>query len=287
VSGYLEVAYPESRSDIYQSDVNVGDENDPRSIVLNYVHDGAYVLDAGCACGDLGVALKRYKQATIVGMEHDSGAIALALTKDAYEEIHQVDLNNFDSMFFEQYYGKFDYIVFGDVLEHLYEPHIALDKFKGLLKPTGSFLISFPNTSHASIKLNLLINDWTYTDAGLLDKTHIRFFTYKSIASFLADMELQIDDMQYTSFNKKGVQPSMPWKNLPYFVSVFVYSDPASFVWQYVVKATRSPSFIPRTHLFESNLSKLRIKWSLATKSLKANMRKAAFIAPLICSLRS
>jgi len=266
-----------ARSDIYQQDVNIADKNNPRSIVCDYVHDGAYILDVGCACGDLGVALKRYKHATVVGMEYNTESISLALTKNAYSKIYQLDLNNFDIKNFEQYYGKFDYIVFGDVLEHLLNPKEVLEKFTIFLKENGRFLISFPNIAHASIKMSLLTNDWTYTDAGLLDETHIRFFTYKTIAKFLAELGLQIIEVNYTSIGRAGHQPGRPWKKIFRPLLIFIYKDPHSFVMQYVLNIAKTSVFCNIMNLHDHNLSKLQIRWSTMTKAMKRNIWKSSY----------
>ena len=68
-------------------------------------------------------------------------------------------------------------IVFGDVLEHLLDPATVLTSSLELLRPGGSIVISIPNVAHGAVRLALLQGRWNYTDTGLLDKTHIRFFT--------------------------------------------------------------------------------------------------------------
>ena len=140
------------------------------------------VLDVGCACGDLGVALKEHRNATMFGLEYNQGSIDIALETEAYEEIHQFNLDDITENSFPQYKGKFDYVVCGDVLEHLRNPMYSLNILKSYLKEDGRIIASIPNVAHMSIKSNLLVNDFTYTPLGLLDETHIHLFTHKSIA---------------------------------------------------------------------------------------------------------
>ncbi len=277
----------DDRAAIYQRHIDLSDKDDERSIIYDYIEKNSVVLDVGCACGDLGVVLKGKKQCRVIGMEYNKQSIEIALANGAYGAIHNIDLNCFDINDFKHYFSEFDHIVFGDVLEHIYYPHVVLEQFKKLLKPTGSFLISFPNIAHASIKTNLLINDWTYTKTGLLDETHIRFFTYKSIAYFLANLELKIIRAQYTSYNRKGMQPNKPWKKLPWPITLFVYSDPHSFVLQYVLQIKSSESSCAGAELQNHNLSRLRIQWPAAAQGIKRNMRGASLFAPFLCGLRA
>lgn len=70
---------------------------------------------------------------------------------------------------------SFDYIIFGDVLEHLYDPWKTLENMHRLLKPGGKILASIPNIMHYSVINELLDGKWKYADAGILDRTHVRF----------------------------------------------------------------------------------------------------------------
>lgn len=102
---------------------------------------------------------------------------------------------------------KFDYIIFGDVLEHLKYPYSLLEKFKNYLSEKGKFIISLPNVAHACVKSNLLIDNFNYTKYGILDDTHLRFFTYKTIAKEFANINLYIDMCFHTFGYKEEMQP--------------------------------------------------------------------------------
>ncbi|MEG2295981.1 MAG: class I SAM-dependent methyltransferase, partial [Oscillospiraceae bacterium] len=94
---------------------------------------------------------------------------------------------------------KYDYIVFLDVLEHLYNPMDILIKCKGFLKDNGSILLSVPNIAHNSIIINLINNKFEYTKLGLLDDTHIRFFAYDTVCKM-------VEDSGYCAIEKKALQ---------------------------------------------------------------------------------
>ncbi|MBK7722248.1 MAG: methyltransferase domain-containing protein [Austwickia sp.] len=132
------------------------------------------VLDVGCGAGALGAALKRERPGVhVVGLEYVAEAVELARTR--LDEVHQVDLNTLDDLFAPE---PFDTIVFADVLEHLLDPEATLRALLSVLSPEGCIVASIPNVKHWSVLLPLLVNDrFTYTAAGLLDRTHVHLFT--------------------------------------------------------------------------------------------------------------
>jgi len=75
---------------------------------------------------------------------------------------------------------RFDVVLCGDVLEHLKRPDLALAKIRECLKDDGRLVVSIPNVAHASVRLQLLLGSFWYTSVGLLDETHLRFFTLDS-----------------------------------------------------------------------------------------------------------
>ena len=134
------------------------------------------VLEVGCACGATSLKIKDlYPNAEIYGIEinKDSASIASKFMNIETYNIEEVDLN------YEEKY--FDYIIFADVLEHLYNPKLVLEKVNKYLKDDGSIITSIPNIMHYSVIMDLLNGNFTYTDAGILDRTHIRFFTLNEI----------------------------------------------------------------------------------------------------------
>ena len=92
--------------------------------------------------------------------------------------------------------SEFDAIVAADVLEHLKDPLEALNRLRPFLKPDGFFVISVPNVAHGSVRLALLSGDFEYADIGLLDSTHLRFFTRETLEKLLDDAELGLVEMR-------------------------------------------------------------------------------------------
>jgi 2-polyprenyl-3-methyl-5-hydroxy-6-metoxy-1,4-benzoquinol methylase len=88
----------------------------------------------------------------------------------------------------------FDCIVFADVLEHLRDPWSTLKRYLQLLKPRGEIVVSIPNVRNIALLYNLVLRGrWHYEDSGLLDRTHLRFFTRVEILELLADAGLEIE----------------------------------------------------------------------------------------------
>lgn len=134
------------------------------------------VLEVGCACGATLIRIKDlYKNANIYGVEYNLNA-----AKIAGKNVKLLGYNiETDKIECEEEF--FDYIIFGDVLEHLHDPSKVLLDLKKFLKKDGFVVASIPNVMHYSVIRGLLNGNWTYEDAGLLDRTHLRFFTFNEI----------------------------------------------------------------------------------------------------------
>jgi O-antigen biosynthesis protein len=134
------------------------------------------ILEVGCACGATLLELKNwYPLAELHGIELNPQAAAIASL------FANVRSENIESMDIEWPLLYFDYIIFADVLEHLVEPWNVLRKVMPYLNENGKVLASIPNVAHYSVIRDLLKGHWTYTDKGLLDITHLRFFTREGI----------------------------------------------------------------------------------------------------------
>lgn len=152
---------------------------------------GATFLDIGCGRGVMGQYLQETYGAKVTGLE-----IIPANFEVARGILHDCLVGDIEKMDVSAMVGQFDYIVFSDSLEHLLEPQAALEKIKPLLNASGSVLISIPNIRNFRASLPLLLRDnWEYTDEGLLDRTHLRFFTESSITNLLHRSGYRVDRM--------------------------------------------------------------------------------------------
>lgn len=219
---------------LYNKNIKLDNTNDSSTVIFNFVKEKSEVLDIGCACGDLAEQLHISKKCTVYGLEFNPDSVEKCIAKKVFREVRQFDLNTLTESSFPEYKQKFDCCILGDVLEHLQNPDDVLKTAVSYLKKDGIVIISLPNLSHASIKANLLLNDFTRTPLGILDKTHLHFFTYKNIAELLNKCNLGIKDMACTSLPADGYQPHKI-SELPATVADFILADPHSFVFQYIL----------------------------------------------------
>ena len=170
----------------------------PNAGLLSYITDPEdapiRVLEIGCDCGaNLLWVKNRYPNAELYGVEINPSAAEIA------DCIAKVTVGNIEERQMDFGGATFDYIVFGDFLEHLRDPEGTLTYCKGFLKGDGSILASIPNLMHVSVVRGLINGNFTYEDRGLLDRTHIHFFTYKEILSMLLRTELEAEEIRMTS----------------------------------------------------------------------------------------
>ena len=134
------------------------------------------VLEVGCDCGATLLEIQnRYPNAHLYGSELNEKAVQIA-SHFAVTAVNNIEEEN---LMFES--GMFDYIIFGDVLEHLRDPLRTIQYCRGFLRKGGSIIASIPNLMHITVMEGLMNGNFTYTDKGLLDKTHIHLFTFNEI----------------------------------------------------------------------------------------------------------
>ena len=102
---------------------------------------------------------------------------------------------------------QFDCVIFGDVLEHLFDPWAVIEKVKPYIKENGVILASIPNVAHISVLAPLLAGNWTYTEYGLLDKTHIRFFTFNEMLRMFLKAGYSISKVDRVYIDHKVYEP--------------------------------------------------------------------------------
>src|SRR5262249_53974498 len=142
--------------------------------------DASVVLEAGCGAGALAEAYRRINRGvTYCGIEKNADAARLASSSGRIDQLIVGDVETVDlsALGFSEERPSVDCLVFGDVLEHLVDPWIVLSRLARLVRSGGQVLACIPNIQHYSIIINLMRGNWDYEDEGLLDRTHLRFFT--------------------------------------------------------------------------------------------------------------
>lgn len=171
--------------DIYTSNAN--------ALIAQRVTERSSVLEFGPAYGRLTKYLSEHKHCSvdIVELNPVAGKVAAQ-----YSQNYCIgeDEGNIEKYLWENRLAdnKYDYIIFADVLEHLRSPELVLKKCQSYLKDQGSILCSVPNIAHSSVILSLLNDDFTYKDYGLLDRTHISFFTRRTFRTLCKECGYQV-----------------------------------------------------------------------------------------------
>ena len=158
-----------------------------RSEIIYLIPESAQrILDVGCAHGYLGKAIKSMRTVEIVGIEINALMAEKAATE--LDKVFQADVEAFVPPYPP---GYFDCIVMADILEHLVDPWSVLNKYVPYLSASGVFVISIPNVQHYRVIGRLILGEWKYEESGILDNTHLRFFTLKSIGRLLNAANLE------------------------------------------------------------------------------------------------
>lgn len=153
---------------------------------------GARILDVGCAAGELGLALKQAGAVEVVGVELSEQAAAQARAK-----LDQVFQGNVEELELPLEAEHFDYVIFADLLEHTVDPWQVLANYSRFLKPGGCVIASLPNVRFHAVIARLIFNRWGYSDRGILDSTHLRFFTLPTMREMFERAGLRVERVQH------------------------------------------------------------------------------------------
>jgi SAM-dependent methyltransferase len=191
------------------------------------------ILDVVCASGYLGKVLRQQGH-YVIGIESDPAAAKSA--RACYDVFHLADLETFAF----PYHREFDYVLFADVLEHLRDPAAVLRRSIPALLDSGKIIISVPNIANWIIRLKLLFGNFDSADRGILDKTHLHFFTLRTLTKMMSDVSCRILDVTPTPlpaqlvFPFTGKKAFAPLHALHYGVTL---SCKTLFAYQFVVTA--------------------------------------------------
>jgi SAM-dependent methyltransferase len=156
-----------------------GQPNEPdevAGVLSSLIPRGSRVLDVGCGTGSVSAHVAANTGAQIVGVEPDPTRAARARARgfDVHAEL-------LTEMLVKRL-GLFDVVMFADVLEHLPDPLALLRVAAAALVPGGGIVASVPNVAHWSVRADLVRGRFEYRETGIMDATHLRWFTHDGIA---------------------------------------------------------------------------------------------------------
>lgn len=219
----------------YHATIDPEVENNSHSCILRMVGFNKRVLEAGCASGHVSKML-RAQGCSIVGVEMDPTVVQLA-----EPWVERVVLGNFDdgTLWGELEGEFFDVVLFGDVLEHLRDPLVTLCDAVKHLVPSGTVVISVPNITHADVKVALLNGTFPYRDSGLLDRTHIHFFTKESLLALVKHAGLIPTEIYRVTVPVFATEIGVRASDVNEGVLEAVLADRESETYQFVIRAVR------------------------------------------------
>lgn len=222
------------QSSKYDTEVDLANENTSHTQIVQLVGANRQVLDIGCASGYLAQVLGA-RGCTVSGVEYDAAA-----AEQARPQLADLVLGNVEELDLVGHFGaaSFDVVVFGDVLEHLRRPLDVLRGVRPLLAPGGFVVASIPNIAHGAVRLALLQGHFDYRPLGLLDDTHIRFFTRESVETLVRDAGLVPVDLRRTTAGLFETEFGGTAADHPAELIETLLTDPEATTYQFVVKAT-------------------------------------------------
>jgi spore maturation protein CgeB/SAM-dependent methyltransferase len=208
--------------------------------------DAQRILDVGCGGGRLARLLKQGAgHREVWGVEMDSAACTEA--KKWLDRVDRADASVWEPPADK---GYFDALVFADVLEHLPSPQATVERYLSWLKPGGAVVLSLPNVRFWGVVKHLVDGYWTYQDEGILDRTHLRFFTWTEVQRLLAACGLEVERVRWNQDRQCPEVPAGETRDLELGRITIHDLTPEElrefFVFQYLVRAVRTEASLRR-----------------------------------------
>jgi len=206
------------------------------NLVVGLVERGSRVLEFGCATGYMSRVLRDRLGATVVGVELEAAA-----AEEAGLHCDRVVVGDVEELDLEAELGseRFDAILFADVLEHLRDPEAVLRRVRPFVAEGGAVVASIPNVAHASVRLALLAGSFRYREQGLLDDSHLRFFTREGVQDLFEGSGYLIAEWLRRRLEIEETEIPVP-ASLPEDARAWVTGDPEATTYQFVVRAVPS-----------------------------------------------
>lgn len=212
------------------------DPYESSGLLMAMIPRGARVLDIGCGTGSISGMIRELRGADVLGIEpHPERA------KKAETEGIKV-VNGVYSDEIPRNHGRFDIVLFADVLEHLTDPAHILEQVKSALAPNGRVLASIPNVAHWSVRLRLLAGVFEYQPTGIMDATHLRWFTRDGARRLFHGAGYEVERFHAAAGAWMDEYRSTPLRWVPehrrsFVLSKFCAVAPGLFSVQHVVSA--------------------------------------------------
>ncbi|MHB8793715.1 MAG: class I SAM-dependent methyltransferase [Thermoleophilia bacterium] len=217
-------------SHVYQRQIDI-DGGDSLALIARKVSRGSRVLELGAATGYFSRFLKEELGCAVDGIELDA-----AMAADAAPYCGKLVVGDLGRERLLDHFepAAYDFIICADVLEHLYSPEAVLEQLPALLASGGKVIVSIPNIGYAGVILDLIEGGFQYREEGILDRSHIRFFTRGSFEGVLSTVGYEVESvepvrraLEESEFFGRLDQLPVPLKN-------YLFARPGADAYQFV-----------------------------------------------------
>ena len=251
-----------------QIDGIINDIANPLTAITSFFKKGSRILDLGAGNGNLArVSKKLLLSVEIDGVEPN--AIAASLAKPYYKRMY---VGYAEEIYENLNIIEYDYIVLADVLEHIADPFVFLNNLVGKLNEKQKVIISIPNVLFGGLRLSIMNGNFNYVDSGLLEKTHLRFFTRETIVELFKRVNLFPSNIFYLQRSFYRVEfPQKVLKASLFSIIKLSLSEDAR-AYQYVICFEKTPSF---TKVYYKGIGfyKILVDYILFTKPVRFIVR--------------
>ncbi|MET3939711.1 2-polyprenyl-3-methyl-5-hydroxy-6-metoxy-1,4-benzoquinol methylase [Paenibacillus sp. PvP094] len=224
----------------YNFSIDTATEN-PLSIIVNHIKPGSKVFEFGPSKGYMTAYLKEVLKCTVYCVEINSEAAQQAQVYCDHMIVGDLNDSSWYDQLAEDDFGTFDYLIYADVLEHLIDPEKVLkNSVEQLLNDKGEVCISIPHVGHTAVILELLDGKFGYRDTGLLDQTHLRFFTRSNLELLLKNVGLLPSKWNMVVMHPEQTEMKRSYDEVPEAVRNYLENKIDAHVYQFIVFSSKS-----------------------------------------------
>jgi len=209
--------------------------------IVQKIDENSVILDVGCSSGALGRYLVGHKACIVDGVDIDPSAIDVCQPEYRKVVIRNLESESIAADFQE---GAYDYIVVADVIEHISYPKYLLEQLRQLVKPHGKIIFSVPNITHIASAIELLNGQLNYSQSGLLDSTHVRFYSYQGLVDTLAASGIYVWNVDTVQRNLSETEFSDTHTKLfpKEWLDTVIHGRPDALVYQWIFSTKIYPN---------------------------------------------
>jgi GT2 family glycosyltransferase/SAM-dependent methyltransferase len=211
------------------------DSQDSLARIASKIKRDSVVLELGVATGYFSGFLQENLDCVVDGVEIDP-----AMAKEAEPWCRKLVVGDLEKICLAEHFPprSYDHVVCADVLEHLRDPAYVLEQIPNFLNNNGNVLISIPNIAYAGLILELIDGDFSYREEGLLDRTHLRFFTKKSFLHLLHTLSYAIEEIERVRLPFEKSEFALTVEQANPLLKKKIMASPESDVYQYIITAS-------------------------------------------------